>query len=319
MLATLRTVLLLPLFRLVWTLLLALGLFQLLAWLAPNLARLSNLDLAGSARNALLTTVVLALSVSLFERRSLRDIGLSPARAIPQISGGFLFGAALLTTVVAFLALMGSYTLLGWAPLPAGTSRGQSLLRFVLLFFCAGVFEELAFRGILFRLVEQGLGTWLALGISAVLFGFGHRHNPGATVLSSVAIAIEAGALFAAIYVATRSLWLPIGLHWAWNLFEGPVWGSSVSGIGTPVLADARFLGPALLTGGPFGPEAGLPTIVLGGALAIAFLAVAIRRGQIVTPRWIWWLLERVRPLRLPAPVSIPASAPTPAVPPLAS
>jgi membrane protease YdiL (CAAX protease family) len=309
MLTAIRRILLLPLFRLVWTLLLGVGVFWTVGRLFPSLAGLSPLTLTGSARNALLIAVVLALSLWLFERRSLADVGLAPRRAFPETARGFLLGAGMLTAVVGFLALVGSYRVLGWAPVPQGTSRGELLLRVVLLLFCVGVAEELAVRGIIFRLLEQGLGTWLAVAISAFFFGFGHRNNPGATWLSSVAIAVEAGLLLAAMYVATRSLWLPIGAHWAWNLFEGPVWGSAVSGNGLTALAEARFQGPTLLTGGAFGPEAGLPTVVLGGALGIAFLVLAIRRGRIVTPRWMWWVLDRVRPPALPEPVLVPSQA----------
>jgi membrane protease YdiL (CAAX protease family) len=311
MLVAARRILLLPLFRLLWTLLLVAGAMRIVAWLFPNLAELPAVALAGSARNALLITTVLALSLWLFEGRGLRDVGLAPRRAIPETAWGFLIGAALLTAVVGILALVGSYHLVGWVPVPEGTTRGALLLRVVLLFFCVAVFEELGVRGIVFRLLEQGLGTWLAIAISALLFGFGHRHNPGATLLSSIAIAIEAGMLLAAMYVATRSLWLPIGGHWAWNLFEGPVWGSAVSGNELSTLAEARFPGPTLLTGGGFGPEAGLPALVLGGALGIAFLVLAVRRGQIVTPGWMWRLLDRVRPPALPEPAPLPGQTPS--------
>src|SRR5215471_12346698 len=244
--ARLRAVLLHPLFRLVWTLLLAFGLFKLQVWLFPSLTRLDFQTLTRRAWNALNATIILVLSLWLFERRSLRDVGLPPGQAIPQMARGFLLGAVMVTVVVGFLALVGSYAVVGWVPLSAGTSRGELLLRSILFFFCGAVTEELVFRGIIFRLLEEGLGTWLSLGLSALWFGFAHLHNAGATVLSSLAIALEAGVLLAAMYVATRSLWLPIGLHWAWNVFEGPVWGSPVSGLSLPVLANARFPGPRL-------------------------------------------------------------------------
>jgi len=180
----------------------------------------------------------------------------------------------------------------------------------VLLFLAVGIFEEVAVRGILFRQLEQAIGTWLAIVASALFFGFSHRGNPNATWVSSVAIAIEAGALLAAVYAETRSLWLPIGLHWAWNLFEGPVWCSRVSGNDIAVLADARFPGPSLLTGGDFGPEAGLPAMLLGTALGVWFLVLAVRRGQIVTPAWMHWVAGRFRHRR-PDPLEpVPASEP---------
>src|SRR5215813_6675800 len=313
--ALLRRFLLAPLPRLLWTGILALLLGRLLFWLAPALMRASNVTLTGAIRNATMTVLVFAAGLWLFERKRPRDAGLGLSGSVSQTARGFLLGALLLTAVTGVLALTGSYRILGWAPVPDGTTRAALLGHAVLIFLAGGIFEEVATRGIIFRQLEQAIGTWLAIVASALFFGFGHRSNPGATWVSSVAIAIEAGALLAAVYVATRSLWLPIGLHWAWNLFEGPVWGSPVSGIGLPVLANARFPGPRLLTGGDFGPEAGLPAMVLGAALGMWFLVLAIRRDQIVTPAWMRWLAGRLgrrpellEPAPEPAPVT-PSSA----------
>src|SRR5215470_6480168 len=275
--ALLRRILLAPIPRLLWTGILALLLGRLVFWISPALMRAPNVTLTGASRNAALTVLVLAAGLWLFERKRPRDAGLGLSGSVSQTSRGFLVGALLLTAVTGVLALTGSYRILGWAPVPDGTTRAALLGRAVLIFL-----------------------------------GFGHRNNPGATWVSSVAIAIEAGALLAAAYVATRSLWLPIGLHWAWNLFEGPVWGSPVSGIGLPVIANARFPGPRLLTGGDFGPEAGLPAMVLGAALGVWFLVLAIRRDQIVTPAWMRWLAGRLR--RRPELLE-PASAPAPVTP----
>jgi membrane protease YdiL (CAAX protease family) len=291
----LRRILLAPLPRLVWTFLLGVVLFRLLVLISPSTARLSNTTPGGALRNALLTFLLFALSLRLLERKWPAYAGLGLRRAIPDTMRGFVIAAALLSAVIGVLALLGSYRIVGWGPPPEGTTRMLFFGRMLFLFFCVGVFEELATRGIVFRLLEQGLGTWLAIAISALFFGFGHRGNPGATWVSSLAIAIEAGALLAAAYVATRSLWLPIGLHWAWNLFEGPVWGTPVSGLVAPGLVTARLSGPQWLTGGEFGPEAGVPTMVLGTALGLVFIALAIRRGQIITPAWMWWIAGRFR------------------------
>jgi membrane protease YdiL (CAAX protease family) len=290
----------------------------LLFWLAPSLAQAPNVLLAGSIRNAAMTLIVFTLGLWLFERKLPRDAGLGLARALPDTARGFLLGAALLTAVTGVLALTGSYHLVGWAPMPEGTTRGALLGRVVLLFLAVAIFEEVAMRGIVFRLLEEGVGTWLAILLSALFFGFGHRGNPGATWVSSMAIAIEAGGLLAALYVATRSLWLPIGLHWAWNLFEGPVWGSLVSGNELGVLAKATFPGPAWLTGGAFGPEAGLPAMMLGAAVGVGFIVLAIRRERIVTPGWMRWIAWRLRRGDALTPVE-PASAPAAVVPPSAA
>jgi uncharacterized protein len=282
-----------PLLRLVWTLVL-LGLVEgALFFLVPNMARLDNVTLRGALRNALVVSFTLWASVSLFEGKTLAaSVGLSLRGAPARFGSGFLAGAGLLTAVTGTLWLCGAYHVVG-----LGTGATPSALGYAaLVFFFAAVFEEVLFRGILFRLLEQGLGTWVALALSALLFGFIHFANPGATTLSALAIALEAGVLLAAAYVATRSLWVPIGLHTAWNFFEGPVYGARVSGVGLPSLFDARFNGPVWLTGGAFGPEAGLAATLLGAGLGGAFLVLAWRRGQLFTPSWLLRLLGRAPP-----------------------
>jgi membrane protease YdiL (CAAX protease family) len=306
--ALLRRFLFAPIPRLLWTLLMLLAAARLLRWLFPAFLRGSGVTLTGAIRNAILTTLIFAAALWLFERKRPRDAGLGLTGAFSGTSRGFLLGALLMTAVTGVIALGGGYQLLGWATIPEDTTRAALLARAVLIFLAVGIFEEVLFRGVVFRQLEQAIGTWLAITASALFFGFGHRGNPGVTWVSILAIAIEAGALLGAAYVATRSLWMPIGLHWAWNLFEGPVWGSPVSGLPLAVLADARFPGPRLLTGGAFGPEASLPGMLLGGALGAWFLVMAVRRGQIVTPAWMWWIAARVRRPRLqpagPAPAA---------------
>lgn len=276
-------VLLFPLLRLVWTaallVLLTMGLFRL----APSLEGLPNESLAGAFRNAALVLAVLFLSVRLFEGKTLASVGLG-TRGAPGFFGlGLLLGALALSATTAILFLAKAYRIdgLGTASSPLALGRAA------LLFFLIALFEECLSRAVVFRLLEQGLGTWAALGLSALLFGFLHAFNPGATVLSSVAIALEAGVLLGAAYVASRSLWLPIGLHTAWNFFEGPVYGAPVSGIPFPSFFQGRFPGPVWLTGGAFGPEAGLPTVLIGSGLGLGFLLLAARRRQFFTPRWL--------------------------------
>lgn len=151
------------------------------------------------------------------------------------------------------------------------------------LMSCVAVAEELVFRGALFRIVEEIAGTWGALVVSGVLFGVLHLVNPHATVWGAVSIAVEAGLLFGAVYAATRSLWLPIGLHLGWNFAEGGIFGTTVSGSahGPASLLRATVSGPAALTGGEFGPEAGVVAILVCGVPAVLFLRLAAKRGRI--------------------------------------
>jgi membrane protease YdiL (CAAX protease family) len=197
---------------------------------------------------------------------------------------GLALGAGIISLVIGLLALFGWYQVIGpGALVGAGVVTNLSV---ILLFLLVAVFEEVTFRGLLFRIVENGLGSWGALIVSAIFFGGAHLGNPGATLGSSIAIALEAGVLLGAIYMATRSLWMVIGVHWAWNYFEGPVFGTQVSGNDIPSLLHSVTDGPVLWTGGAFGPEAGLFAVIAGGIVGAIFIWMAIRRGQVIAPMW---------------------------------
>jgi uncharacterized protein len=244
---------------------------------APNSAWRSvaaNWILAG-----LLTAAVAGVE-RLAAGRSLAAVGLGRRDAARDFALGALFGGGLFSIVVLELALAGLYRVVG-------VHATWDLAIAALLLVADAFFEELLFRGVLFRLLEEWSGTWIALVFSALLFGLAHSANPGATLISSLAIALEAGVLLAAAYVVTRNLWLPIGLHFAWNFFEGPIYGTQVSGhVFLTSLLAAHVSGPPLLTGGSFGPEAGLAAIVTCLAAAIALLAYAVRRSLTLSPAW---------------------------------
>jgi hypothetical protein len=160
------------------------------------------------------------------------------------------------------------------------TAFGYPLLDAVI----AAVTEEVLMRGVLFRIVEERLGSWIALVFSAVLFGALHAFNPGATITSSIAIAFEAGVLLAAVFIYTRRLWMVIGLHAAWNFTEGGIFGASVSGTDAHGVLVSQFHGPDVLTGGAFGPEASIVAVVICFAAGVFFLRRA--RSRFVAPFW---------------------------------
>ena len=206
---------------------------------------------------------------------------LAPRRALGLVRG-LILGLVLIGLCVGLLAAVGAYRVAGWN----GSYNPWPDLLWVGL--VAGVAEELMFRGMLLRLVEEALGSWGAVAVSAVVFGLLHLSNADATVWGAVAIAIEAGLLFAAIYLLTRSLWWCIGLHIAWNIAEGPFFGSVVSGNGAQQSwIVAAWHGPDILTGGSFGLEASIVPVVLLGALGVALLIYAQRRGVLVAPAWV--------------------------------
>jgi membrane protease YdiL (CAAX protease family) len=157
----------------------------------------------------------------------------------------------------------------------------------------AAFMEEILFRGILFRWIEEFAGSWAALAITSALFGLAHILNPNATWFSSLAIAVEAGLLLGGAYMLTRSLWLPIGLHAAWNFTQGEIFGVPVSGGAVHGLLKSRLTGPALLSGGGFGLEASLIALVIATAAGICFIWLAVRRGEVIGPSWVCDLVAR--------------------------
>ncbi|MFE7465913.1 CPBP family intramembrane glutamic endopeptidase [Streptomyces sp. NPDC057499] len=188
---------------------------------------------------------------------------------------GTLIGAAVFGAVIAGLALLGNFHIDG-----RGTVTGA--IGLVGLMAAAAVTEELLFRGVLFRMAEERLGTGWALTATGSLFGLMHLTNEHATAWGALAIAIEAGGMLTAAYVATRSLWLPIGLHFGWNFAESGIFSTEVSGNGaTHGLLDSSTSGSALVTGGAFGPEASIYSVLFGILVTAAFLRLAHRRGHL--------------------------------------
>lgn len=229
---------------------------------------------------SLLTVLVVT---RLIERHNPAEIGLDWRRLVIDWLKGAGVGGAYLCAAVGILALLGGYRINGVA------FAGQSLAAGLLLHVFVGVFEETLFRGILFRFLEEGLGSWLALTLTALFFGLSHWSNPNATAWSSIAIALEAGLLFGAVYMATRSLWVVMGLHTAWNFLQGTVFGVAVSGNGAPTdsLFQPIIQGNPWLTGGAFGIEASVIAVVVGLGLGSYFIVRAVRQKH--TLCGLWW------------------------------
>jgi membrane protease YdiL (CAAX protease family) len=223
------------------------------------------LGMAISLVSALLGLLFYAIWTNLTERRPVSELTLK--RTWADLGLGLLLGVCYFGIVVGLMALAKCYAISGaqFQPVP----QLEALLGFLLV----AVFEEIIFRGILFRLIDDRWNTLLALIISALLFGAGHLANPGATLWSTFAIALEAGLLLGAAYKFSGTLWLPIGIHWAWNYVQGNVLGFAVSGkpisdkIFSPVIT-----GPDWITGGVFGAEASVPAVVIGLLLTVILL-----------------------------------------------
>jgi membrane protease YdiL (CAAX protease family) len=205
--------------------------------------------------------------------------------ALKNLGLGLLAGFGLMAAAVGVAAIIGVYSIVG----PGDTSR--LVLELVTVAILPGFMEEMAFRGILFRWIEEFGGTWAALAITSALFGIAHIFNANATWFSSFTIAVEAGVLLGAAYMLTRSLWLPMGLHAAWNFTQGEIFDVPVSGFDEHGLVEAKLSGPPLLSGGAFGLEASLIALVIATTAGVWLVYLTVRKGWIVQP---WWVRRRV-------------------------
>jgi CAAX protease family protein len=199
---------------------------------------------------------------------------------VSEFAGGLGLGIALFSSVMALLWIVGDYY-------PTGHGSASGLATGALTALMVGIGEETLVRGFVFRIVEIAGGTWIGVVVSSALFGAGHAFNPGATVLSSIAIALEAGLLLAAAYVVTGRLWFPIGLHAAWNFTEGSLFGMSVSGYATtPGLLAGTLKGSVILTGGAFGPEASIFAVAVCLGVAVLLLWRTVQLHRMKAPIW---------------------------------
>lgn len=243
-----------------------------------------------TALSAATTTLAVYLAGRFLDRRPFEDFGLGIDRDWwIDLGFGLALGAGLMTLV------FGVELALGWVRV-ADTVRADGRLGFLPAaalvlgtFLLVGFYEELLARGYLLTNVAEGLARFgravavvAATVVSSAVFGLLHAGNPSATALSTLAVGL-AGVLLAFGYLLTDELAVPIGLHVAWNFFQGVVYGFPVSGldVGTSLFV-VEQRGPTLVTGGSFGPEAGL---IGWAAMAVGCLAVVawvrVRHGAV--------------------------------------
>ena len=266
---------LLPLRALAWML----ALFVVLAILAGLETegrmvlglRWSPFGPAGALVGAGLACAAYVGLVRRFERRWPEELALKAAAG--ELAYGLALGAGLFALVFFGLERLGAESLVRSGPIHWRAALASNL--------ATGVVEELLFRAVVFRLLMAVSGPWWALVASAVLFGAAHFLSPHADLMAAAAIAVEAGLMLAALYLATGRLWMSIGAHAAWNFTEGRVFGAAVSGGGAHeslFLAQPNPQAPTLLTGGAFGPEASVAAMIAGFATAAVALWAWRRR-----------------------------------------
>lgn len=267
-----------PLTRLI---VLGAAMFQFMGWAQARLEQFHDTPLLGVPIQIALGLAAIALYVAygkFIERRDVTELS-TPGLGREWVIGA-LIGAGLYTACAVILMVLGIYKVEGLNPL-------AFLIPNLALAIKSGVFEELLFRGVLFRSVEAIFGSWVGILVSSLVFGLLHLLNPDATLGGAIYISIEAGLLLAAAYLVTRRLWICMGFHMAWNYFQSAVFSGVVSGaVSDPGLLKAKIEGPELLTGGSFGMEHSVVALVLCTTTGVILLMIAIRRGHIMPPMW---------------------------------
>jgi len=258
---------------------------------APILAGAVAL-LARLFRYGVLTGCLVALSW-LLDLRTLVGMGLGGDGWWRNLGFGLALGIVMTTVVFVVELALGFIAIDGVLITRPENQFGVAVPPFVaipgiLLFFVGvGVFEEMLSRGYLLNNIAEGidgLGPFdarsaiaTAAVVTSLIFGLLHFANPGTTLFSTFNITVV-GLFFAATYVLTNDLGVPIGIHITWNFSLSSLYGFPVSGLTTPAtVLSVRQTGPPLVTGGQFGPEGGL----------VVYLALAV--GIALT----WWWVER--------------------------
>ena len=205
--------------------------------------------------------MIASLTGQLLRRRPLTEMyGTFNWRWLKELCVGGLIGSALMLIPALILGIFGWVR---WQWNPEGI---LALLPSLLLFAGVAFAEELLFRGFVFQRLIAGLGQWPAQLIIAAYFLLTHLNNPGMTgnikVMASINIFL-ASILFGLAFIQTKSLAMPIGLHWMANWVQGGILGFGVSGAEQSGLLIPIFgKAPVWLTGGQFGLEASLPGLI---------------------------------------------------------
>lgn len=243
-----------------WRITLFVLLFLLLALVLTQLAALLGAPLTPALTPWSVTPMLLAalgaswISMHRFEGRLLGALGLPIAPiGARHFIGGTALGVCLIGGVVLAFVLLGW---LRWVPLGGGWPV-TAWIGLAAILTAAALTEELLFRGYAFRLLAGRHGGAVAIAVTSPVFAALHLANPNTAVLPILNICL-AGVLLGLAYWRTLSLWYATGVHFGWNATMAFA-GLSVSGLemGIPKY-DPRLAGPALWTGGSFGPEGGL-------------------------------------------------------------
>jgi hypothetical protein len=260
---------------------------------------LSALSLGENASSAVRRAVLFAAAVlsygafvRFYERRSVTELSFRRCTLVAAAAGALSIGLTVL-----FLYATGHYELVAFRGFD-GTAGALVTIAI------AAVFEELVFRALLFRILEETFGTSAALFGSAALFSVAHLTNNGVHAITPLTVTV-AGLMWAGIFIVWRNVWVVAAHHACWN--------ATIFLIGVPLSGEnwqsqapweTAVRGSDLWTGGSFGPEDSVLNIAVMALLCAALWWIGRRRG-----RWV------TGPLRAACPAAHEAGLPGPRSP----
>lgn len=214
----------------------------------------------------------------LYEKREITEF--SKKSIIKNLSIGIVLGVILQSLTVLMIYLKGGYSVISINPI-------LFIIPPLTMGITSAIIEETLFRGIIFRIPEEKLGSYISLLISALIFGALHISNPNSSLSAGIGLAIQAGLLLGAAYIYSRNLWFPIAIHFAWNFTQSAIFGANVSGNAiSKTLITSKIEGAEWFTGGQFGPEGSIQATIFCLIATIILLILSHKEGKIIKPYW---------------------------------
>jgi membrane protease YdiL (CAAX protease family) len=211
-----------------------------------------------------------------FEKREVIEIDLHYLGK--EFSAGGLLAVVAVCLMVAAIAIWGQFSILFFA-------HPTVLLTNLINFSVGALLQELILLCIIYRLVEEFAGSWIALLVALPVFSFAHILNPNENLLSVLFLVLSSIVLIAP-FILTRRIWLSWGFHALWNFMQAGVFGMPNSGIEFPGWIKATIEGPWWLTGGSVGIEGSPIAVAFDLCIGLILITIAYRKGQFVRPQW---------------------------------
>ncbi|MEJ7827225.1 MAG: type II CAAX endopeptidase family protein [Segetibacter sp.] len=272
-----------PFVRIILGLLVCFAAFIIAQNIAAKLLALTGLD--KDFRNlikGIIASIAVIIAYNLFYRKiENREVTEISVKGIAKnLTLGIIIGVTLQCLTVLVIYLDNGFKVLSINPV-------SFIIIPLTVAFTVAIFEEILIRGILFRIIEEKLGSYIALIISTIIFGSLHLINSNSSLISATCVAIEAGHLLGAAYIYTRNLWFPIAIHFAWNFMQSGILGAITSGNEkTNSLLTTQITGVKIITGGEFGPEGTLQATIFCLIATIVLLYLNIKKDKLIKPYW---------------------------------